>query len=285
MLASLPGEGQTTSGSISGTVVDSQQGSISGAAVALAEASKVLTFETRTNGAGGFVFAQAPPGNYTLRVEAAGFKKLERTGVVLNANDSLNVGSLALAVGAVSESVEVQGAIVALKTDSAERSEALVSKQIENIAVNGRSPLDLAKLAPGVVSTGNFQVAGWTGLGNIAANGERPNHNFLTVNGITATDPGGNGTQNVTLSLDAIQEFRILTGVYQAEYGRNGGAQLSFVTKSGTSQFHGSAYWYVRNNDFNANSWLNNRQGVRRVLYRCPRHTPRADRGCRGSWR
>jgi hypothetical protein len=268
MLASLPGEGQTTSGSISGTVVDSQQGSISGAAVTLAEASKVLTFETRTNGAGGFVFAQAPPGNYTLRVEAAGFKKLERTGVVLNANDSLNVGSLALAVGAVSESVEVQGAIVALKTDSAERSEALVSKQIENIAVNGRSPLDLAKLAPGVVSTGNFQVAGWTGLGNIAANGERPNHNFLTVNGITATDPGGNGTQNVTLSLDAIQEFRILTGVYQAEYGRNGGAQLSFVTKSGTSQFHGSAYWYVRNNDFNANSWLNNRQGVRRVLYR-----------------
>jgi hypothetical protein len=83
MLASLPGEGQTTSGSISGTVVDSQQGSISGAAVALAEASKVLTFETRTNGAGGFVFAQAPPGNYTLRIEAAGFKKLERTGVVL----------------------------------------------------------------------------------------------------------------------------------------------------------------------------------------------------------
>src|ERR1700730_5254059 len=92
ILVFVPAEGQTISGSISGTVVDPQQGSISGAAVTLTEASKGLTFETRTNGAGGFVFAQAPPGNYTLKVETAGFKKLEPTGVVLNANDTLNVG-------------------------------------------------------------------------------------------------------------------------------------------------------------------------------------------------
>ena len=108
----------------------------------------------------------------------------------------------------------------------------------------------------------------WSGLGNISANGERSNHNFITVDGISALDPGGNGTQNVTLSIDAVQEFRILTGIYQAEYGRSGGAQIAYVTKSGTSQLHGSAYWYVRNNDFNANTWLNNRQGLSRPLYR-----------------
>jgi hypothetical protein len=264
----FPGNGQTTSGSISGTVLDSEQGSIAGATVTLTEPSKSVTLAANTNVAGGFVFAQISPGTYTLTVENPGFKKLERTGVVLNANDKLDIGRLAMVLGAVSESVEVQGQIVALQTESSERSAALVSKQMENIAVNGRSPLDLAKLIPGIVSTGNFQVASWNGLGNISSNGERANHNYMTIDGITATDPGGNGTQNVTLSLDAVQEFKILTGVYQAEYGRNGGAQIAYVTKSGTSQFHGSAYWYDRNEAFNANTWLNNRQGVARPLYR-----------------
>jgi hypothetical protein len=212
-LALMPSKGQTISGSISGTVLDSQQASISGATVVLTETSKGLTFATHTNDTGGFVFAQTPPGNYTLTVEAAVFKKLERRGAVLNANDALNVGSVAMAIGAVSESVEVQGEIVALKTDSAERSEAMVSKQMENIAVNGRNSLDLSKLVTGVVSTANFEVSTWNGLGNISVNGERANHNFLMIDGITATDPGANGTQNITLNLDAVQEFRILTAV------------------------------------------------------------------------
>jgi Carboxypeptidase regulatory-like domain/TonB-dependent Receptor Plug Domain len=268
LLGCLPGVGQTTSGSVSGTVVDSQGAIVSSATVVLTEVSKGLTFETHTNDAGGFVFAQTPPGNYTVTVEASGFKKLERTGVVLNANAALNIGGLAMEVGSVSESIEVHGAVVALQTDSAERSEALVSKQIENIAVNGRSPLDLAKLVTGVVSTADYEVASWSGLGSMSANGERANHNFMTIDGITAVDPGGNGTQNVTLSIDAVQEFRVLTGVYQAEYGRSAGMQVAYVTKGGTSEFHGSAFWYGRNNDFNANNWLDNRQGLPRPEYR-----------------
>ena len=158
-LVPLASNAQTTSGSISGTVVDSQQASIPGATVTLTEPSRGVTLTATTNAAGGFVFAQVLPGNYTVTAEAPGFKKLERTGVVLSANDKLDVGSLAMVVGNVSDSVEVQGQIVALQTDSAERSEALVNKQIQNIAVNGRSPLDLAKLVTGIVSTANFEVA------------------------------------------------------------------------------------------------------------------------------
>ena len=157
---------------------------------------------------------------------------------------------------------------MALKTESAERSDVLVTKQLENIAVNGRSYLALAAMAPGVVSTGNFTVAGTGGLGNISANGARPNQNQLTLNGVSNVDTGNNGDQLATISLDSVQEYRILTGVYQAEYGRSSGAQISVVTKSGTSAFHGSGYYLRRHDSLNANDWLSNRDGRPRRLFR-----------------
>ena len=112
---------------------------------------------------------------------------------------------------------------------------------MQNIAVNGRSYLDLVKLVPGVVSTVSLATAGPGGLGNISANGTRTNSNQLTINGISNVDTGSNGGANVTMSLDSIQEFKILTGVYQAEYGRSMGAQISVLTKSGTSDFMAAA--------------------------------------------
>ena len=148
---------------------------------------------------------------------------------------------------------------MALKTESAERSDVLVTKQLENVAVNGRSYLALAALTPGVVSTGNFQTAGTGGLGNISANGARMNQNQLTLNGISNVDTGNNGDQLATISLDSVQEYRILTGIYQAEFGRSSGAQISVVSKSGTTAFHGSSYYYRRHDSMNANDWLSNR--------------------------
>jgi len=139
---------------------------------------------------------------------------------------------------------------------------------MENIAVNSRSYLDLVKLVPGVVSTVNLQTAGPGGLGSISANGTRTNSNQLTINGISNVDTGSNGGANVTISLDSVQEFKILTGVYQAEYGRSMGAQISVATKSGTSQYHGSGYWFHRHDSLNANNWLSNRNGLPRQLFR-----------------
>ena len=259
---------QTTSGSIAGNVVDAQHATLPNAAVTAKELQQQFTVNTKTDESGRFVFPQVPPGTYTIAVEAPGFKRMERAGVVLNANDKLAIGEITMEVGAVTEQIEVSASAITLQTESAERSAALVSKQMENIAVNSRSYLDLVKLVPGVVSTVNLQTAGPGGLSSISVNGTRVNSNQLTINGISNVDTGSNGSVNVTLSLDSVQEFKILTGVYQAEYGRAMGAQISVVTKSGTSDLHGSAYWFHRHDGLNANNWFNNRNGLPRNLFR-----------------
>ncbi|HJZ98501.1 MAG TPA: carboxypeptidase regulatory-like domain-containing protein, partial [Candidatus Solibacter sp.] len=253
---------QTISGSIAGNIVDAQHAALANASVTAKDLEQQFTFSTRTDETGRFAFPQVPPGTYTIQVEAPGFKRLERSRIVLSANDKLALGELTMEVGAVTEQIEVSAQAVVLQTESAERSATLVSKQIENIAVNGRSYLALAGIAPGVVSTVNLATAGPGGLANISANGTRTNSNQLTINGISNVDTGSNGSVNVTLSLDSVQEFKMLTGVYQAEYGRSMGAQINLVTKSGSSDIHGSAYWFHRHDGLNANSWINNRQPV-----------------------
>ncbi len=259
---------QTTSGSLAGNIVDAQHAAVASSVVTATELEKKFTLSTKSDEQGRFVFTQLPPGTYRVTAEAPGFKRYERVGITLNANDKLSIGDVVMEVGTVTEQIEVSAVAVELQTESAERSSALVSKQMENIAVNSRSYLDLVKLVPGVVSTVNLQTAGPGGLASISANGTRTNSNQLTINGISNVDTGSNGSVNVTLSLDSIQEFKILTGVYQAEYGRSMGAQISVVTKSGTSEYHGSSYWFHRNDSLNANNWLNNRNGLPRNLFR-----------------
>jgi len=249
-------------------VVDAQHATVANALVSATEQEHKFTLSTKTDEAGRFVFTQIPPGTYTIEVQVPGFKKYERSNITLNANDKLSVGDLEMQIGAVSEQIEVLAQVVQLQTESAERSAALVGTQMENIAVNGRSYLALAGAVPGVVSTVNLATAGPGGLANISANGTRMNSNQLTVNGISNVDTGSNGSVNVTFSLDSVQEFKILTGVYQAEYGRSMGAQINVVTKSGSSDLHGSAYWFHRNDGLNANNWKNNRDGLPRNLFR-----------------
>src|SRR5262249_53687985 len=138
--------GQTTSGSIAGSVVDSTHAAVANVQVTAIEQEHKFTVTARTDDSGGFVFTQIPPGNYVISVEAAGFKKFERSGITLNANDKVSVGELIMQVGALSERIEVSASAVLLQTESAERSTALVGTQMENIAVNSRSYLDLVKL-------------------------------------------------------------------------------------------------------------------------------------------
>src|ERR1039457_7259599 len=174
-------------------------------------------------------------------------------------------------LGALSETVEVSASAITLQTDSAERGAAVTAQQIANINVDGRSPLDLAKLIPGVqFTTGVTYAVGnaANGANDFTANGTRPSQNQVTINGIGDVDTGNNGGMNVSVSNDSIAEFKILTGSYQAEYGRSAGAQIAVVTKSGSEQFHGSGYWYHRNDSLNANSFLNNARGLTKSLFR-----------------
>jgi hypothetical protein len=265
------GYSQNITGSMAGRVVDGQGAAIPNAAVTATEPDKKVVVSTKSTAAGDFSIAGLLPGTYTVSVEGPGFKKLTRTGIALNANDRLVLGDLALEVGAVTESIEVSAQAVLLQTQSAERSAAIVGKQIENIEVNGRNALDMAKLVPGVSFTNGATYAvgsSGTGANQFVVNGARPSQNQLSINGIGNVDTGNNGGMNVSVSLDSIAEFKMLTGSYQAEYGRSVGAQISLVTKTGTDQFHGSGYWYHRNDSLNANTFLNNARGLGKPLFR-----------------
>ena len=248
-------------------MVDAQRAALPNAAVTAKEEQQKFQVATKTDESGRFVFPQVPPGTYTLDGGGYRFQEADRAGITLNANDKLALGELAMEVGAVTEQIEVSATAVTLQTESAERSAALVSKQMENIAVNGRSYLDLVKLVPGRGQHREPGDRGPGGLSNISANGDRTNSNQLTINGISNVDTGIQRQRQRHAQPGFVQEFKILTGVYQAEYGRSMGAQISVVTKSGTSDFHGSAYWFHRHDDLNANNWLNNRNGLPRATF------------------
>ena len=267
-ILAVQGYAQNITGSMSGRIVDQQGAVVPNATVSAIEPAKKVTISTKTTDQGEFTLSGLQPGSYTVEVLATGFKKLERINIALDAQDKLPLGDITLQVGAVTESVEVSATQALLQTESVERGQAVVGKQMENIEVNGRNPLDMAKLIPGIVSTANVSVGGSGGLSGVYVNGNRGTMNQLTINGIGNIDTGADGSQNVTISTDSMAEFKVLTGQYQAEYGRNAGGQIAMVTKSGTDQFHGSTYIYHRHDDLNANTFVNNTRGLSRALYR-----------------
>ncbi len=252
-----------TSASLSGTVHDPQGGAVVGAKVSLKDTGGTTQLDTTTNSEGFYTFPVIQPGTYTVTIETAGFKKAVISGIVVNASDKQSAGVIGLEVGGIENTVEItaDAAQLQIKTESGEQSTAINNQQIQNLAVNGRNYLDLLKLTPGVVVTTSFATSGPGGLGNIDINGTRTGKNNLTIDGTTNVDTGSNGTQHIALSLDNIAEFKLLTSNFQAEYGRSGGGAIQIVTKSGTSQFHGTGYYFHRHEQFNANSYFNNANG------------------------
>ncbi len=254
---------QTTSGSIAGSITDPNQATISNATIKIVDEAKGFTLTAATDSDGRFVFPQVPPGTYKLTVEAAGFKKLERTEIVLVANDKLALGDLTVEVGTTTETVTVVAGATQVQAESAERSYAIQGAAVQNIAINGRGFTPLASLAPGIVfGTGGGNAAGSAdAVQNINANGLRGSANNMTLDGISIIDTGNNGTL-LNISLDSVAEFKVLTSNYQAEYGRAAGAQLSAVTRSGARDFHGSFYVFRRHDGMNSNTWINNRDST-----------------------
>ncbi len=200
------------------------------------------------------MFAIVRPDTYTLQAALQGFKTLERTNVVVNANDRITTGTLTLEVGQMTEEVSVTSRVTEVQSTSGERSFALESEALTNIAASSRQLFNLMSLVPGAVQngTGGTEIGAADGF---TVNGQRPNSNNVTIDGVANIDTGNNGGNMVTTNLDAVAEFKVLTNAYQAEYGRAVGGQLQVVTKSGGQQFHGSGYWYGRRSEWNANTW------------------------------
>ena len=253
--------GQAPTGSISGTVIDAQGAAVAGATVTATNQETKVGYTTKTVESGAFVLPNLPAATYTLAVEQPGFKKYQQVDLILPNSTAISTGTIRLDVGQLTQVIEVAAKGEQLQTESAEQATSVTTTQIENTEVNGRSPLALLTLVPGMYTDGDFSTAN-NQTGNIYANGTRGTTFNLTVNGASNIDTGSNTKMMATVSLDMVQEFRVLTSNFDAQYGKNSGAQIIMVTKSGSSSFHGAGYWYYRDRGLNANSWMNNRDST-----------------------
>jgi hypothetical protein len=260
---------QTTTGQISGAVVDASGQVIVGAKVTLRHEGTRETRQSATNDSGGFVFTTLVPGTYSVRIENQGFATTERTGIVVTANERRALGDIELKVGSVTESISVRADNVQIQTTSAENSELLSTKQMELLQSKGRDIVALLRVMPGVSASVDNAALGDT-FGTLTPNisGTRNRMNTFTLDGQTGSDADLVDRFNGATSMDAIAEVKVLLNNYQAEYGRNAGGVVNIVSKSGTRDFHGSAYWFKRHEQFNANDFSNNRRGQARPLYR-----------------
>ena len=273
LLAAPAAYGQVTSGTIFGAVQDPGGALVPNATVVVQNPAVGVTRTVQSSGDGGFVVPNLPPGTYKITVDAQGFKKLEKTDVVLSAADRLNAGVFTLAVGATADTVTVtaDSGQIQLQSNSGERSDVITSKQLNDVAINGRNVLDYMKLIPGVASTFSGAVSGTGGIDGFNVNGTRANEHEFTLDGASNVDTGNNGGTHVTLNPDAIEEVKVLTSNYQAEFGKAAGGQVAIVTKSGTNQWHGDGRFFHRNEGLNANEWFNKQSQQQEAT---PRNTP-----------
>jgi hypothetical protein len=261
---------QSETATVSGQVVDPSGLNIVGAQVKLVDIDRDTTTSVTTNATGLYMFPSVRPGRYRMAVTAAGFKVVNVTGLTINVQDHLEQ-NFQLVVGSISESMTVTADTYNVNTTDATVSTVVDRNFAENLPMNGRSFQSLIQLTPGVVLTANNGVD----TGQFSINGQRANSNYWTVDGVSAnigvsagatagTGLAGTlgstsvfGGTNSLVSVDALQEFRIQTSTYAPEFGRQPGGQISIVTRSGTNQFHGTAFDYLRNDVLDAENWFN----------------------------
>ena len=279
----LPLAGQSPNGTINGRVLDPSNKVIGAADILLINDATGVQYLGKTNDDGIYVLPNLPPGAYRLQVSKRGFKTLIKPDIVLNIQDALSI-NFTLPIGAAFEIVTVEGGASMINTTDASVSTVVDQSYIQNMPLNGRSFQDLILLTPGVVTQTPQLVGGAVGqTGEFSVNGQRTESNYYTVdgvsanvgasagvNGITSAGASGSiaastamGTTQALVSVDDLQEFRVQSSTYSAEYGRNPGGQIAFETKSGTNQWHGTAYDYLRNGGLDASDWFNDYFGLK----------------------
>jgi len=254
-------QAQNATGRIVGTVTDPSGSVIAKVKITATNIATNIAVDTLSNSDGSYQIPLLPIGAYRISAEAAGFRRVVTEGLNLDINQSLKV-DLKLEVGAVTETVQVEASATGVETISATTGSVVNAVQIHETPLNGRNVMSLALLAPGVIPgvAGANTVAGGTGF-SIA--GQRTDSMTFLLDGGLNTNLLNNGLV-LNPNPEAIEEFRVLTSNYNAEYGRNAGGIISVVTRGGGNNFHGAAYDFVRNADFNANSFFNNQAGLPR---------------------
>src|SRR6201993_4310157 len=255
MLVAAPFSGaQSTGGRIRGTVTDQSGGAVSGAKVTLINEATNVTRDTDSGGNGEYLFIEVPVGSYEIDVTQQGFRKYVRKGVAVNLNEVLSL-DIALQIGTTAETVEVTGAPPVVDTTSTQLGAVVNERASTQLPLNQRDVYQLLQLQPGVQSQiGNNLFYGSDKAGVVTVNGGRGRANNYSVNGGDSNDLFAN-LPAVQPSPDSVEEFRVISNSFDAEYGRNSGAVVNVVTKSGTNDLHGSFYEFFRNDVLNAHQF------------------------------
>jgi hypothetical protein len=254
---------QSELATLTGTVTDSTGGVLGNVEVTASNEATTLTYSTKTNDAGRYFIPNLRPGVYTVSAAFPGFKKHVQSGVIVQVNETVRL-DVSLTVGAVTEEITVSAAAPLLQTETSDRGAVIDQRKIIELPLNGRDYNQLATLSPGVLlPTPRLQSIGFKGVFNV--NGNRAFQNAFQLDGVDNTSysnsfRGGN-TQVVQPSIEALQEFKIQTNAYSAEFGRSSGALINAVIKSGTNDLHGSAYEFHRNDNLDATNFFANKTG------------------------
>jgi hypothetical protein len=251
---------QTSVASITGICTDTSGAVVPNAAVVITNLDTGIANNTQSNDAGVYFVPALNPGRYRVEVQATGFRRKQIDNLQIETGQKARL-DLVLEVGNVSENVEIQASAPLLQRETAEMSETISAKEIRNLPMANRAPYNLLLLSAGIAAGGN-DPSDLDYSGAVSVNGSRARGTAFVVDGASTTHIGGIGER--VGSIEAIQEFKVMSSTYSAEYGRTSGGVITFQVKSGTQQFHGSAYEYYRSSALGANAWENNANNMAR---------------------
>ena len=257
LLFAVPALAQRVASTIRGTVKDTSGAVIVGAKVSVKNEATGLARASETNASGSYAFADLPIGTYSIAIDYPGFKSSFTKGILLNVADVREI-DIKLEAGAISETVSVEVPAVSVKTIGGDVSSIITGAQVRELPLNGRNFLQLALLMPGVNATDsvNTKDKGLLGGSDISVSGGATTSNLWTVDGANNNDVGSNRTILIYPSLEAIEEFKVQRSSYSAEFGQAAGGQINIVTRGGTNEFHGSVFYFGRNDALNSANYF-----------------------------
>lgn len=258
---------QTFTGTVTGIVTDPNAAAVPGATIRLKNEATGDVRQTTSGADGLYIFSQILPGTYELSVESKGFRRSVQTGAALRVNQTLEL-NVALQLGEVSQTVEVSAGVTLLDTQTANRAVTLDQQTVLDLPVNARNPFQLVHVNAGVIAvrTGISQATQDQNHNRFSMNGGRGQAGLTLIDGApaAAVDWGG---LIASPSVDSVQEVNIQRNQFDAQFGKSDGGAVNMITRGGSNQFHGSAFEFLRNNQLDANSWANNRAGLRRPVF------------------